>query len=420
MTQKWKILYRSNDKIIWINYINSETKICYLTYKDQKTPLPKGWERWFSTSYQLFYYRYIDNNGSEQIQWKSPKTSNQYNYSPKIESSTFIDLELKDDLKKIYDIHGHIDLIWKAITIPCIIKKTVSGINIRIIGEDDCLEFSIDNDKNAYIHILNVADNDCPGPKERQGSFFLLFVDEICRQLEVKSLKLSDESSITSKDGSKDGLTVSLEFLSLMKYGLSWYERNGFSYQNKTKKDIVNKIRNTPISEIKAFLSAFANDLDHDKKQLELRDKWKKKDLENWYVNFPEFLDKDYLKYINSLSETTHSHDPTQFASQRTLIIRNNRFKTLKASEYDFSELPSKIKNTLVIISNYEEDEEYTDTLSGFLTYVWNKNNSNNFEEYIEIMSVLYPDISGGKMYIDESILPAFPTDSYMIKVFSI
>ena len=35
-------------------------------------------------------------------------------------------------------------------------------------------------------------------------------------------------------------------------------------------------------------------------------------------------------------------------------------------------------------------------------------------------MSVLYPDISGGKMYIDESILPAFPTDSYMIKVFII
>ena len=57
MTQKWKIMYSSNDKIIWINYTTMKQKICYLTYKDRKTPLPKGWERWFSTTYQLFYYR---------------------------------------------------------------------------------------------------------------------------------------------------------------------------------------------------------------------------------------------------------------------------------------------------------------------------------------------------------------------------
>jgi hypothetical protein len=77
-----------------------KTKICYLTYTDGKTPLPKGWERWFSTTYQLFYYRYIDNNRHKQIQWKSPKKFNKYNYSPTLE--TVIDFNLKDDLKKIY------------------------------------------------------------------------------------------------------------------------------------------------------------------------------------------------------------------------------------------------------------------------------------------------------------------------------
>ncbi len=38
-------------------------------------------------------------------------------------------------------------------------------------------------------------------------------------------------------------MKVDLEFLSLMKHGASWYERNGFSYESKTKKDIVHNIR---------------------------------------------------------------------------------------------------------------------------------------------------------------------------------
>ena len=145
MMQKWNILYSSNDKIVWINYIDNEIKICYLTYKDEKTPLPKGWERWFSTTYQLFYYRYIDDNGREQIQWKSPKTSNQYNYSPKMKPSTVINLDLKDDLKKIYDMNGNVSLIYEGINIPCTINIHDTKIEIKIVGkEDDCLDFKED------------------------------------------------------------------------------------------------------------------------------------------------------------------------------------------------------------------------------------------------------------------------------------
>ncbi len=67
------------------------------------------------------------------------------------------------------------------------------------------------------------------------------------------------------------------------------------------------------------------------------------------------------------------------------------------AIKYDFSKLPSKIKYTRSIITEYEKYVKYTDTLSGFLTYVWNKNDSNNFQEYTDIMSVLYPDINDRK-----------------------
>lgn len=352
MKQKWKKIYSSNDKIVWLNYITNEIKTCYLTYKDG-TLLPKGWKRWFSDTYQLFYYTYNDNNGHKQIKWERPNKSNQYDYSPKIEPSTVISLNLneKDDLKKIYDILGtdrfcemDLILIWNGITIPCFVEKVEDIYYIQIKGKRpglECLNFIIlKNDKKVSISMLYVFDNNCPGPEKGQGWFFLALVDEICRQLEIKTLTLSDGSYITSKDG----LEVSLEFQSLMKYGFSWYERQGFFYESKTKKDIVNKIRNTPISKIKDSLVDFAKD-------------------------------------------------------------KSNK-------------LPSKIYNTLRIIEEYQKDEKNTDSLSGFITYVWNKNDSNNFPEYIEILSVLYPD--EGKRYIDESILPDFPRETSMIKVFSV
>jgi hypothetical protein len=364
MKQKWKKISFS-DKIVWLNSINNETKICYLTYKDGKTPLPKGWNRWFSTTHQLFYYTYNDNNGHKQIKWESPNKFNQHDYSPTEEPIT-IDLDLKDDVnEKIYRIgDGEINLKWHGNIIPCILKTADDIKSIEIIGKpydkplvingytsqqtrNICLDFVfLKDEKIAYIELLSVFNNNCPGPEKGQGSFFLALVDEICRQLEIKTLKLNDQSTIRSKDG----LEVSLEFQSLMKYGLSWYERHGFTYKDESKKSIVKQIRNTPISKIKKFL------------------------------------------------------------------------------EDNLDELPSKINNTLRIIAEYEKDEQYTDLLSGFLTYVWNKNNSNNFLEYIEILSVLYPQRKSymemrlpafPSISINESILPAFPRQSNMIKVFS-
>ena len=346
------------------------TKICYLTYEDGKTPLPEGWKRRFSSTYKSFYYTYNDNNGRKQIKWKSPSKFNQQYYSPeekeKEEESRTIDLDLKDDVKeKIYRIgDGEINLKWHGNIIPCILKTADDIKSIEIIGKpydkplvingytsqqtrNICLDFVfLKDEKIAYIELLSIFNNNCLGPEKGKGSFFLALVDEICRQLEIKTLKLNDQSTIRSEDG----FEVSLEFQSLMKYGLSWYERHGFTYKDESKKSIVKQIRNTPISKIKKFL------------------------------------------------------------------------------EDNLDEPPSKINNTLRIIAEYEKDEQYTDLLSGFLTYVWNKNNSNNFREYIEILSVLYPQRKSymemrlpdfPSISINESILPAFPRQSNMIKVFS-
>jgi len=348
MKQKWKKIHSSSDKIVWLNSINNQRKICYFTYEDGKTPLPEGWKRWFSSTRRLFYYTYIDNNGRKQIK-SSPSKFNQHDYSPKEEprkndldleddvERTF-NLDLKDDVKRLYDTaEGNINLKWHGNTIPCIVENGSYAIYINIIGNDyDCLTFSVIKEKKiAFIELLNVANNGCPGPKEKQGSFFLLLVDEICRQLGVKSLELSDESSITSKEGLKV-VKVGLELLSLMKYGRSWYERHGFVYKYQRRKDILIQISKTPISKIKKYLT----------------DK------------FPKI-----------------------------------------ANQVNFD----KIKNTLLIIAEYEKDEKSPDSLSGFLTYVWNKNNSNNFLEYKESLSVLYPPREY-EYNIPEDILPAFPT----------
>ena len=87
--------------------------------------------------------------------------------------------------------------------------------------------------------------------------------------------------------------------------------------------------------------------------------------------------------------------------------------------DYNFSELPDKIKKFLRIISEYKKEYD-KDTLADFLTYVWSKNCS----DYVDIVSVLYPQIPrhGEKMYIDQSILLELPSeeeDFYMIKFLS-
>jgi hypothetical protein len=223
-----------------------------------------------------------------------------------------------------------------------------------------------------------------------QGSFLLHLVDEICIQLGVTTVKLDDDSNIKC-----DGEQVSLEFRSLMKHGKSWYEIHGFSYQNKEKKDIVNKIRNTSLDKITKYLSTFDT-----KKQSELKLQWTREALDRLYILYPDLKDEDYR---NSLKETSYE---------------KKRLKRIM--EDDYSELPNIIEKFQRIISEYKK-EYNKDKLGEFLAYVWDK----NCLEYMEIVSFLYPKIDatlGGykrNMYIERGVLPEFPNedeDSFMIK----
>ena len=302
-------------------------------------------------------------------------------------SDTIINLDSKDGYK-INSVSGNISLIYQGNKIPCTIKTVKDEISIKILGKhSNCLRLVINNaQKIADVNTIEVDENDCPLSMSSQGSFLLHLVDEICIQLGVTTIELLDDSHIKC-----NGIEVSLEFLSLMKYGKSWYERHGFFYKNKEKKVIINNIRNTSVNKIRNFLSTFDTN-----KQLELKTQWIQKTLEKWYALFPDFKNQDY---VDSLDEKSWEKE---------------RIKNIMEEDYNFSELPDKIKKFLRIISEYKKEYD-KDTLSDFLTYVWSKNCS----DYVDIVSVLYPQLPGYGVYIDQSILQKLPDeeeDFYMIK----
>lgn len=336
-------------------------------------------------------------------------------------ADSIINLDSSDGYKinrLVNIISQNITLIYEGNKIPCTIKTVENTINIRIMekktyapspegecvaqtGQSDekddegkgcCLDFSIDNvEKIAEIDIINVAVNHCPLPKSSisQGSFLLRLVDEICGQLDINTVTLLDDSHITC-----NGKKVNLEFLSLMKYGKSWYELQGFSYKNEDKKDIVDHIRKTSLDKIIEFLLTFDTN-----KQLALKTKWREEDLEYWYDTYPEFKDRDY---VNTLY------------TKHTLTFTEKLIKEKMDKDYDFSTLPDKINIFFSCKKEYDKkykDEEYDgeeyNTVSHFLTYVWSKNCS----EYLDIVSILCPEINGLRSYMDEKILLDFPND---------
>jgi hypothetical protein len=175
-----------------------------------------------------------------------------------------------------------------------------------------------------------------------------------------------------------------------MKYGFSWYERNGFSYKDNTDRDAVNKIReirNKPISEIRDYFKDLSKELVKDIGQVER--KAVIRNLENWKKSHPNF--EEQLENKPSLK---------------------TRFNNVLNTKYDFKGLENKINIMLNIISEYEKANENSN-LYEFLTYLWD----NDCSKYVDVMSVLYPEQST-RNYIDESILPNFPLFPSMIKIF--
>ena len=330
------------------------------------------------------------------------------------ESAT-VNLDSKEG-DRLLDASGSVRVVFEGAVIPCTITPTASEIEIVVAGDPrECLNISVYAGKRqANISILEVRSIVCPLPDTKfKGAFLLRFAEEICRQMGIRSVTLIDGSTIPCGAASVD-----LQFLSCITHGRSWYERQGFSYQNAQKKHNVSAVAGSSISEICKSLSA----LDAEK-QGQLKQKWLAEDIADFQEFRPEFRNEEYAASVGKKAERTHP----ERLFMRTLTM-----------DYGFSALSSKVARMCVLADRYKRSggvtqltqlgspamkrpkgESNTDSLGGFLVSLWS---SSMCTEYVDAISLLCPAIPKGaeaaaRGYIDPSILPRYVRgDTRMIK----
>jgi hypothetical protein len=112
----------------------------------------------------------------------------------------------------------------------------------------DCLKFNADLEKKEGEIEGLYAGNNCPLPRENQGSVLLDFADALSRTLLLKKTNLLDVASVPCGDTVK---STSLTFLRNMQKGQGWYESKGFvpnDYADYRAR--YDRVRNYELSEI--------------------------------------------------------------------------------------------------------------------------------------------------------------------------
>lgn len=109
------------------------------------------------------------------------------------------------------------------------------------------------NGNSAYLKLLNKAkcikENEVPGKtKTRVGEYMLHIIDMINKSMNVWRCVLSDQSEITSED-----IKTSYAVYHIIKYGNTWYEKNGYIDKTQALKNIKNVIENITIRRILDF-----------------------------------------------------------------------------------------------------------------------------------------------------------------------
>ena len=318
----------------------------------------------------------------------------------------------------LLDASGSVRVVFEGAVIPCTITPTASEIEIVVAGDPrECLNFSVYTGKSqANISILEVRSIVCPLPDTKfKGAFLLRFAEEICRQIGIRSVTLKDGSTIPCGAASVD-----LQFLSCITHGRSWYERQGFSYQNAPERHNISAVAGSSISEICKSLSA----LDAEK-QGQLKPSWLAEDIADFKEFRPEFRNEEYAASVCKKA-----------VGKRTLPER--LFMRTLTEDYGFSELSSKVARMCVLADRYKRSghvtqltqlglpamkrskgESNTDSLGGFLVSLWS---SSMCTEYVDAISLLCPAIpkraeAAARGYIDPSILPRYVRgDTSMIK----
>ena len=308
---------------------------------------------------------------------------------------TILNLDLNGG-KHLIATDGAVDVIFRGHAIPCEVQMKTDHVELRVHGIELCLHFTIDvNESSIYIYALNITDNQCPlsADIKSKGAFLLEFVDEIARQLGIRTISLLDASYRLCNGGKHDGELVDFSFLSTMIHGESWYEKNGFRYVSDDK-ERREKTRHASITKIGAYFRRFSQT-----DQSNAAQKQKAENLASFYRRNPQFLDAEYAA---SLLDST----------QRTTTLRERLFKKIIADQDE----PDPVLNQIRILHDSIRMFRKTHSsvrLCDFLTYVWYADCSS----YVEIVRLLFPPAH--QKHLPERILPDYPRQRVMRRLVS-
>ena len=93
----------------------------------------------------------------------------------------------------LLDASGLIKVVYEGAAIPCTVTRPAGEIGLVVAGDSgDCLKVMLGKG-HAVVYILDVATTVCPVPDvQHKGAFLLRFVEEICRQVGVRTVMLTD------------------------------------------------------------------------------------------------------------------------------------------------------------------------------------------------------------------------------------
>lgn len=295
--------------------------------------------------------------------------------------------------KHLIATDGAVDLIFRGHAVPCEVRTKTDHVELRVRGVEPCLHFTIDAcESSVFIYTLNITDNQCPlsAGIASKGAFLLDLVDEIARQLGIRTIALLDASYRLCDGGKHAGEMVDFSFLSTMIHGESWYEKHGFRYvrDDKARRE---KTRRASIAQIGAFFRRFSQT-----DQANAVPKRRADDLASFYRRNPQFLD---AAYAASLLDSTRT----------ATTLRERLFKRLIADQDEPDPVLSQIRILHDAMHAFRKTHS-SDRLCDFLTYVWYADCS----AYVDIVRLLYHPVN--HKHLPECILPDYPYDRDMMR----
>ncbi len=157
--------------------------------------------------------------------------------------------------------------------VPVFVQKLPNRIIFRVRSREkkvnkDCMIFDLLLKENkGELAWIGTEDVDCPIPKKQGGSFLLDLVDLLSKNLGVEKTIVTDASE---KRCNKTKKMSDLWFLSIMKNGMTWYEKHGYLPDSNYKvyRERVEALKEFSLSqiqgELESFLEKHRKDLEND------------------------------------------------------------------------------------------------------------------------------------------------------------